>query len=311
MKQHLKIQHSYTPSNRNVSIQSNIIDKTIADTSLYNHSHELLRRYMSRYKTKLGQNISTYKSRNIKTFKKQNATAAFLKSALCITSLSTKYKFTFILIRWNYDDAIIKTLHKVVCAMHGLLYGQSCIHKFFRSNDCNNVGKPSYFDFTFVSDPFQRALRAWKDHILNMRVFKRYKRRHADKHDGNSLAHRISMITKMCTFEDFLNFAPRCKVRSLLDEQWPKAFLSNQMKATIVDKIGKVETFEEDMRDVLTQIFGEKIFKKMKRSNITLELPSREKLNLELTRGFQYNQQITLAIIEKIFVNDLRLLNLL
>ena len=86
--------------------------------------------------------------------------------------------------------------------MHGLLYGPRCIHKFFRSNDCNNLGKPSYFDFAFVSDPFQRA-RAWKDHILNMKVFKRYQRQHADKHDGNSLAHRISMIIKMCTFEDF------------------------------------------------------------------------------------------------------------
>ena len=200
-------------------------------------------------------------------------------------------------------------MHKSVCAMHNSLYGPSCIHKLFKSNDCSNVGKKDYFDFTFVSDPFQRALRAWKYHILNMKVFKRYKRRHVDEHDKNTLAiiKRLAMITKMCTFEDFLNVASRCKIRSLLDHQWPKAFLSNQMNATVVDKIGKVETFQEDMRDILTSIFGDEVFKKMKKSNITLDITRRDIANFELARGFQFNRARALAMVENTFADDMRL----
>ena len=311
-KQHLNLKQRFHPllkRGRNVTIQSHKMEQTIAETTLYNHSYKLLRKYMGHYRINLDQNISKYDKQGTKTLQKQNATAAFLQSAQCITSLSRKYKFTFILIRWNYDDVILKTMHKAVCAMHNSLYGPSCIHKLFKSNDCSNVGKKDYFDFTFVSDPFQRALRAWKYHILNMKVFKRYKRRHVDEHDKNTLAiiKRLTMITKMCTFEDFLNVASRCKIRSLLDHQWPKAFLSNQMNATVVDKIGKVETFQEDMRDILTSIFGDEVFKKMKKSNITLDITRRDIANFELARGFQFNRARALAMVENTFADDMRL----
>ena len=305
--------YSLSKRSRNVTIQSYKIDQTIADTNLYNRSYKLLRKYMRHHKVNLDQNISNYNKQDTRTLQKQNATAAFLRSAQCITSLSKKYKFTFILIRWNYDDVILKTMHKTVCAMHNLLYGPSCIHKMFKSNDCSNIGKKAYFDFTFVSDPFQRALRAWKYHILNMEVFKRYKRLYVDEHDKNARAmiKRLTMITKMCTFEDFLNIAPRCKIRRYFDKQWPQVFLSNQMNATIVDKIGKVETFQEDMRDILTKIFGDEVFKEMKKSNITLDTNRRDKDISALAGAFQYNRARAVAMVEKKFADDMRLFDLI
>ena len=69
---------------------------------------------------------------------------------------------------------------------------------------------------------------------------------HNDKDENQVIKH---ITTKLCTFKRFLKLHPSCKVRSILDEQWPNIFngISQTKRSIILDKVGKIEDFNHDV----------------------------------------------------------------
>ena len=261
-KKSVKLLQSYIKNKKNV---------TIHDLSkLYNNN-----------KTNSSNNIHyEMLTRRIHGDNDENKIANYNK-AKCLTSLSPIFKFTFVIIEHNYENIILNNLYKALCIMEKTSQShlgnqkynlQQCISKYFKMYDCSNIGLKSYFDFTFVQNPLKRAFHAYEKHVLNMNVVSLYG--HNDKDENQVIKH---ITTKLCTFKRFLKLHPSCKVRSILDEQWPNIFngISQTKRSIMLDKVGKIEDFNHDMLSILVKIFGINVLTKMKQQNKTFDmLPS-------------------------------------
>lgn len=145
---------------------------------------------------------------------------------------------------------------------------ESCKSKYFRMNNCSNLGLMSYFDFSFVQNPLDRAIVSYEKSVLNMNVVQFY------KHDERGEQQVVkNIMTKFCTFEKFLKLNRACKIRSMPTKQWPNIFSSSSAnQISRLDKVGRIEHFDVDMAYVLKRIFGKTVLRTMKMQNVTLEI---------------------------------------
>ena len=107
---------------------------------------------------------------------------------------------------------------------------------------------PAYFKFTFVRNPYDRLLSAWKSKIDNPD-------KGPGKGDGNRQRRKINKKGERVSFEEFVNLLyERRDGSSSFDKHWAPQHCLLLLGFIKYDFVGKIENFNEDFGFVLRKI---------------------------------------------------------
>jgi hypothetical protein len=107
---------------------------------------------------------------------------------------------------------------------------------------------PTYFKFTFVRNPYDRLLSAWKNKIDNPD-------KEPDGREGNRQRRKISKNGERVSFEEFVNLLYEQRdSSSLFDKHWAPQHCLLLLPFIDYDFIGKIENFNDDFEYVLKKI---------------------------------------------------------
>ena len=157
--------------------------------------------------------------------------------------VSDKFKFVFIHVLKSGGTAIKEMLRYTLCKDGGGV--RDCDHRVLRDESCllAEAHYADYFKWTFVRNPFSRALSQY----------------------GMALHMRWNKAEEGFSFEDFLSFLERGRVPSRLSPihyQPQTDFVFDRKNCPVVDFIGKLENADEDMPYVLGRIGSEELWER-------------------------------------------------
>ncbi|MHC4950843.1 MAG: sulfotransferase family protein, partial [Planctomycetota bacterium] len=110
------------------------------------------------------------------------------------------------------------------------------------------LADPTYFKFTFVRNPYERILSAWKNKIDNPEKY-------PDGREGDRQRSKINKKGERVSFEEFVNLLYEQRDRACsFDKHWAPQHYLLLLPFIEYDFIGRIETFSRDFENVLRKI---------------------------------------------------------